>query len=274
MALNDPDYNNEYMGIMSLLFMGQLSTAYSENGQSFQSTATGRTLFYLDGNNVVTIAQDVTKADEFTFTVTDADRSKLSGMFKQFMEPYQTISLYFALFPYNPFEVTIESGMDYFEKEEVGWAINALVFLNQLQKNDDGAFYSVETGKVLFTVKSSGIVTVSEDITPYDNICYVITDEDREALSNPFFLEDYDAIVVNFVPGSGSGGNTDLLTYEGTLKSGMNLYAQENKQLSLAIDALVATDRRPCQDAHPRLRREEGGQAGSHTLRPQARECL
>ncbi len=242
MALNDPDYNNEYMGIMSLLFMGQLSTAYSENGQSFQSTATGRTLFYLDGNNVVTIAQDVTKADEFTYTVTDANRMKLSGTFKQFMEPYQTISLYFALFPYNPFEVTIESGMDYFEKEEVGWAINALVFLNQLQKNDDGAFYSVETGKVLFTVKNGGIVTVSEDVTPYDNICYIITDEDREALSNPFFLEDCDAIVVNFVPGSGSGGNTDLLTYEGTLKSGMNLYAQENNQLNLAINALVATD--------------------------------
>ena len=114
--------------------------------------------------------------------------------------------------------------------------------LYQLQKNDDGAFYSVETGKVLFTVKNGGIVTVSEDVTPYDNICYIITDEDREALSNPFFLEDCDAIVVNFVPGSGSGGNTDLLTYEGTLKSGMNLYAQENKQLSLAIDALVATD--------------------------------
>lgn len=240
MALNDPDYNNEYMGVMSLLLMGQLSPSYSENGQAFVSTATNRTLFYLDGNNVVTIAQDVTKADEFTYTVTDADRMKLSGTFKQFMEPYQTISLYFALFPYNPLEVTIESGMDYFEKEEVGWAINALVFLNQLQKNDDGAFYSVETGKVLFTVKNGGIVTVSEDVTPYDNICYIITDEDREALSNPFFLEDCDAIVVNFVPGS--GGNTDLLTYEGTLKSGMNLYAQENKQLSLAIDALVATD--------------------------------
>ena len=83
---------------------------------------------------------------------------------------------------------------------------------------------------------------MSEDVTPYDNICYIITDEDREALSNPFFLEDYDAIVVNFVPGSGSGGNTDLLTYEGTLKSGMNLYAQENNQLNLAINALVATD--------------------------------
>ena len=151
MALNDPEYNNEYMGIMSLLFMGQLSPSYSENGQAFVSTATNRTLFFLDGNNVVTIAQDVTKADEFTFTITDADRMKLSGTFKQFMEPYQTISLYFALFPYNPFEVTIESGMDYFEKEEVGWAINALVFLNQLQKNDDGAFYSVETGKVLYS---------------------------------------------------------------------------------------------------------------------------
>lgn len=143
MALNDPEYNNEYMGIMSLLFMGQLSPSYSENGQAFVSTATNRTLFFLDGNNVVTIAQDVTKADEFTFTITDADRMKLSGTFKQFLEPYQTISVYFALFPYNPFEVTIESGMDYFEKEEVGWAINALVFLNQLQKNDDGAFYSV-----------------------------------------------------------------------------------------------------------------------------------
>ena len=83
---------------------------------------------------------------------------------------------------------------------------------------------------------------MSEDVTPYDNICYIITDEDREALSNPFFLEDCDAIVVNFVPGSGSGGNTDLLTYEGTLKSGMNLYAQENNQLNLAINALVATD--------------------------------
>ena len=235
MALNDPDYNNEYMGVMSLLLMGQLSPSYSENGQAFVSTATNRTLFYLDGNNVVTIAQDVTKADEFTFTVTDADRMKLSGTFKQFMEPYQTISLYFALFPYNPLEVTIESGMDYFEKDEVDWAINALVLLNQLQTNDDGAIYSVETGKLLFTVKSSGIVTVSEDITPYDNICYVITDEDRETLHNPFFLENRDAIVVNFVPGS---GNTDLLTMEVTVESGINYYDKENKDVLFALTLL------------------------------------
>jgi len=252
--------NKDVRFALTLLFnLGQLS--FTET-QQIVSTKTGKVLLTLSEEDIIVVSSDVTSDDDIFYTFTDADREYFKEEdIEEEMEPYAAIKVHFVAGSggggYAALSATLKNGMSFDDGENTWMAIAFLhQYFNQIKMEyelDDGGKF---TGRVLwlskddkllfFQVEEGSVITIADGVTSADDIIYTITQEDRDRLleEDPeayTFLAPYKTVELHFDT-SGGGGNADLLTYEGTLKSGMNLYAQENNQLNLAINALVATD--------------------------------
>ena len=252
--------NKDVRFALTLLFnLGQLS--FTET-QQIVSTKTGKVLLTLSEEGIIVVSSDVTSDDDIFYTFTDADREYFKEEdIEEEMEPYAAIKVHFVAGSggggFAALSATLKNGMSFDDGENTWMAIVFLYqYFNQIKMeyelNEEGEF----TGKVLwlskdnkllfFQVEEGSVITIADGVTSADDIIYTITQEDRDRLMEEdpeayTYLAPYKTVELHFDT-SGGGGNADLLTYEGTLKSGMNLYAQENNQLNLAINALVATD--------------------------------
>ena len=143
-------------------------------------------------------------------------------------------------------EVTLESGMCFSENEntKAQYVVWLLDECNQIVYSYDDATqtttYSSPANKILFTIsKTDGIVTIADGVTSADDISYTLTYEDRARIgNNDIELYNYLAGIRTLILHFGSSGDIDSETLYVTLKSGMNLDAEENIAANNAFLAL------------------------------------
>ena len=219
MDLDDDANDDAEKAIYVLTEIGVLSKSDRDpilHTYTYSSSATGRRLFNTF-DNCVQLELEVGSDDDIVHTLTEEDRNKLSNWYRQLMEPYYAIELHFPV--KEDLVATLSNGLKYTENDDTHYAVLGLVVFNQLSsiyQSDTNTYeYSnVATNKTLFTTTSDYVVTIASDVTASDDISFVITDEDRDNLTeliyaseSPFreelsslywFLTSYGTITLHF----------------------------------------------------------------------------
>ena len=187
MDLSATENDDAENAIYVLTDIGVLWKEYNEvvHTYNYYSTATNRQLFYTF-DDCLTLDPEVGPDDDIDYTLTEEDRDKLRGWYKQYMEPYSKIVLHFPA--KNDLEATLYDGLKYVENDETHYAVRALVAFNQLLSKYDSdtntyKYLNATTHKTLFTTTSDNVVTIASDVTASDDLYFVITDEDRDNLT-------------------------------------------------------------------------------------------
>ncbi len=215
------DENEDVNFFLSLLFnLGQI---HLTEEQWVVSTETGKVLFTLSEEGIITVSADVTSDDDIFYTFTDADRAYFKEEdLDKFMEPYAAIKLH--LVPgsggggnvdLTALSGTIKNGMS-FEDSENAWLAYTLLlnYFNQIRMDVDmtgNRLHFSLANKLLFTLDKNEIIIIADGVTSDDDIIYTITDEDRERLRKTdveayTFLAPYTTVELHFDT-SGGGGN-------------------------------------------------------------------
>ena len=218
------DENEDVNFFLSLLFnLGQIRLTEE---QWVVSTETGKVLFTLSEEGIITVSADVTSDDDIFYTFTDADREYFKEQdLDKFMEPYAAIKLH--LVPgsggggnddLTALSGTIKNGMS-FEDSENAWLAYTLLlnYFNQIRMDGDmtgNLLHFSLANKLLFTLDKNEIIIIADGVTSDDDIIYTITDEDRERLRKTdveayTFLAPYTTVELHFDTsgGDGNGGN-------------------------------------------------------------------
>ena len=188
MDLYDDANDDAEKAIYVLTEIGVLSKSERDpilHTYTYSSSATGRQLFNTF-EDCVQLDPEVGSDDDIVHVLTEEDRNKLSNWYRQLMEPYYAIELHFPV--KEDLEATLYNGLKYVENDDIHYAVLGLVVFNQLSStyHSDTNMYeysNVATNKTLFTATSDYVVTIASDVTASDDLYYVITDEDRDKLT-------------------------------------------------------------------------------------------